>query len=249
MKILAIIPARMGSSRFPGKPLEKILNKPMIAHVYDQVEKNPLLSSTIVATCDNEIADYIKSINAKFVMTGNHHERATDRCAEAIEIFEKQQNIIYDIIIMVQGDEPMINTEMISECIQPMLDDSKIKICNLMGKIENNIEFNDPNVVKVICDNFGNALYFSRASIPHQQNFDKNNSFKQYGIIAFKRDFLLEYLEMKPTSLEIIESIDMLRIIENGIPLKMICSNYNIYTVDTPSDLKMVVRLMKGKIN
>ena len=121
MKILALIPARMGSSRFPGKPLEKIIGKPMIGHVHDNVKKNALLTSTVVATCDEEIANYIRSINARCVMTSIYHKRATDRCAEALEIVEKEDNIKYDIVIMIQGDEPMINPKMISEGLQPMM--------------------------------------------------------------------------------------------------------------------------------
>ena len=243
-KILALIPARMGSSRFPGKPLAKILGKPMIGHVYDRVRKNSLLTSTVVATCDSEIADYVNSLGGSCVMTSSHHKRATDRCAEALEILEEKEKIKYDIIVMVQGDEPMINPVMISEGLQPMLDDSTLQITNLMGKIETDIEFKDPNVVKVVCDITGNALYFSREPIPSQQNIKNPNTFKQYGIIMFQRDFLLKYLEMEPTPLEKVESIDMLRIVENGIPLKMILSEYNIYTVDTPAELTQIENIM-----
>jgi len=245
MRILALIPARMGSSRYPGKPLEKILDKPMIGHVYDGVRKNPLLTSTVVATCDTEIAVYIDSINGKHVMTGNHHKRATDRCAEALKILEKRQKIEYDIVIMVQGDEPMINPEMISEGLNPMINDSSLQIINLMGRIEKDNEFRDPNVVKVVCDLAGNALYFSREPIPNQQKIKTNNIFKQYGIIIFQRNFLLEYLKMNPTPLEELESIDMLRIVENGITLKMVLSKYNIYTVDTPNELSQVEDMMR----
>ena len=245
-KILALIPARMGSRRFPGKPLEKILGKPMIGHVYDNVKKNSLLTSTVVATCDTEIAEYIDSINGKYVMTGNHHKRATDRCAEALEILENQQSIKYDIVVMIQGDEPMVNQKMISEGLKPMINDLSLQITNLMGRINTDDEFNDQNVVKVVCDITGNALYFSREPIPNQQNIKTENIFKQYGIIIFQRDFLLKYLEMEPTPLEKVESIDMLRIVENGIPLKMILSKFNIYTVDTPAELTQVEDLMRN---
>jgi len=248
MNILALIPARMDSTRFPGKPLAKILDKPMIGHVYDQVRKNASLSSTFVATCDNEIVDYIESIGGSCVMTGGHHKRATDRCAEALEILEKKEKIKYDIIVMVQGDEPMINPKMISEGLQPILNDSTIQITNLMGKIKTDVEFKDPNVVKVVCDIAGNALYFSREPIPSQKNVTNTNIFKQYGIIIFQRDFLLEYLVMNPTPLEKVESIDMLRIVENSIPLKMVFSDYNIYTVDTPTELTQVEDIMRSQI-
>ncbi|MDP7197470.1 MAG: 3-deoxy-manno-octulosonate cytidylyltransferase [SAR202 cluster bacterium] len=245
-KILALIPARMGSSRFPGKPLEKILGKPMIGHVYDNVKKNNLITEIAVATCDSEIAEYIDSIGGSYVMTGSYHKRATDRCAEALEILEKEDNIKYDIVIMIQGDEPMINSKMISEGLNPMIDDPSLLITNLMGKIENDMEFKDPNVVKVVCDIAGNALYFSREPIPKQQNIKTENIFKQYGIIIFQRNFLLKYLKMNPTPLEVLESIDMLRIVENRLPLKMILSKFNIYTVDTPSELIKVEDLMRN---
>ena len=245
-KILALIPARMGSSRFPGKPMANILGKPMIGHVYDNMKKNNLITEIAVATCDSEIAEYIDSIGGSYVMTGSYHKRATDRCAEALEILEKEDNIKYDIVIMIQGDEPMINSKMISEGLNPMIDDPSLLITNLMGKIENDMEFKDPNVVKVVCDIAGNALYFSREPIPNQQNIKTENIFKQYGIIIFQRNFLLKYLKMNPTPLEVLESIDMLRIVENRLPLKMILSKFNIYTVDTPSELIKVEDLMRN---
>ena len=249
MKILALIPARMDSSRFPGKPLKKILNKPMIGHVYDRVRHCNILKQTVVATCDQKIADYISSINGQTVMTGYHHQRATERCAEALKILEKKQKIKYDIIVMVQGDEPMVHPDMISEVVQPLLNDTEILVTNLFGRIESNDEFKDYNVVKMVCDLDGNALYFSREPIPNS-NYEKNAlAGKQYGIIAFQREFLLEYVGMPPTPLEKAESVDMLRIIENGIKIKMILSNNNIYTVDTQADLKMVERLMSMEIN
>ncbi|MFC2132738.1 3-deoxy-manno-octulosonate cytidylyltransferase [Bacteroidota bacterium] len=243
--IVALIPARMASTRFPGKPLKKILGKPMIGHIYDKVKKNSLLKSTVVATCDHEIADYIESIDGDYVMTGRYHKRATDRCAEALEKLEKQNNTKYDIVVMVQGDEPMIDPAMISEGLQPMLDDSTLQVTNLMGEIKDDIEFKDPNVVKVVCDIVGNALYFSREPIPSSHYIKNTNIFKQYGVIMFQRNFLFKYLQMNPTPLEKVESIDMLRIIENGIPLKMVLSKYNIYTVDTPTELTQVEDMMR----
>ncbi len=145
MNIIAIIPARMGSSRFPGKPMAKILGKPMIGHVYERVSKSPLLQQTVVATCDQEIADYIQSIGGIAIMTSDQHERASDRCAEALEKLEKEENIKYDIVVMVQGDEPMTHPNMIDEAVQPMLSDSSILVTNLVSKIESEEDFNDRN--------------------------------------------------------------------------------------------------------
>ena len=166
MNILALIPARMGSSRFPGKPMANLLEVPMIEHVYKRVCLNDQLALTAVATCDNEIADHIESIGGSAVMTSSQHERASDRCAEALDILEKKNDITYDIIVMVQGDEPLVHPIMISEALLPMLDDPSILVTNLLGKIRDLAEFEDRNCIKVVCDLKGDALYFSREPIP-----------------------------------------------------------------------------------
>ena len=166
MNILALIPARMGSSRFPGKPMAKILGKPMIGHVYDNVKKNNLINELAVATCDGEIYNYIESIGGRAIMTSDKHERASDRCAEALLKIENEDNINFDIVVMVQGDEPMVHSEMISQAVQPLIDDPNIFITNLLGRIIDEKEFHDKNTIKVVCDNNQNALYFSRESIP-----------------------------------------------------------------------------------
>ena len=173
-KILALIPARMGSSRFPGKPMAKILGKPMIGHVYDNVRKNEFIADLVVATCDDEIYNYIESIGGQAVMTSNRHKRASDRCTEALLKIENKNNIKYDIVVMVQGDEPMTHPDMITEAVQPMLNDSNVLVTNLLGEIENNEEFEDPNCIKVVRDLDGNALYFSREPIPSRTKKDNN---------------------------------------------------------------------------
>ena len=152
MKILSLIPARMGSSRFPGKPMKPILGKPMIGHVFDNVKKNKLINELAVATCDKEIFDYITSIGGKAVMTSDSHERASDRCAEALLVLESKIKENYDIVVMVQGDEPMVHHDMISEALKPMIENSNILITNLLGKIISENEFKDQNCIKVVCD-------------------------------------------------------------------------------------------------
>ncbi len=244
MNILAIIPARMGSSRFPGKPMAKILDKPMIGHVFERVSKCGLVSLTAVATCDEEIRDYIESIGGKAVMTGNHHERASDRCAEALEVLEKERNQKFDIVIMVQGDEPMVHPDMLTEAVGPMLDDSSVLITNLLGSIDSIKEFEDRNCIKVVCDLKGDALYFSREPIPTRSKIDNIPMGKQVCIIPFRRDFLLEYTKMKPTPLEVAESIDMMRILEQGLKVRMVQTRHATYAVDTKEDLKKVERFM-----
>ena len=245
MNILALIPARMGSSRFPGKPMAKIMNKPMIGHVYERVVQCNLLTKVAVATCDNEIAEYINSIGGQAVMTSDQHERASDRCAEALNYLEKEDGIQYDIIVMVQGDEPMTHPNMISEAVTPMLDDPEILVSNLLGDIENIEEFEDRNCIKVVCDQQSNAIYFSREPIPTRSKGGNIPMKKQVCVIPFTRAFLLEYTELSPTPLEIVESIDMMRVLECGMKVKMVPTKHQTYAVDTIEDLNKVEKLMK----
>lgn len=244
MNILALIPARMGSSRFPGKPMAPILGKPMIGHVYERVARNRLLKSTVVATCDEEIEVYVRSIGGRAVMTGSHHERASDRCAEALAIIEREDGVKYDIVVMVQGDEPMTHPDMISEAVQPMLADPTLQIVNLLGKIESSAEFEDRNCIKVVCDLQSNALYFSREPIPTRAKAPVIPMGKQVCIIPFRRDFLLEYTRMQPTPLEIAESVDMMRVLEHGLKVRMVPTRHESRAVDTPADLVNVEKLM-----
>ena len=166
MRILAVIPARMASSRFPGKPMALIHGMPMIGHCYCRVQRCEELSDTYVATCDREIFDYIESIGGKAIMTADTHERASDRAAEAMLKIEEQTAEKTDILVMVQGDEPMDTPQMISEALAPMFADDRIDVVNLVSPISSVDEFEDPNTVKVVIDSSGNALYFSREPVP-----------------------------------------------------------------------------------
>ena len=246
MSIWAIIPARMGSSRFYGKPMKEILGKPMIGHVYQRVSMCPLLERTIVATCDTVIFDYITSIGGEAVMTSDKHERASDRCAEAMLFLEKHTGSMCDIAVMVQGDEPMTHPEMINEAVLPMTRDSSINIVNLVAPIKSIEEFQNRNCIKVVCDLAGNALCFSREPIPtlvKEKNVPMN---KQVCIIPFRRDFLLEYNRLTPTPLEVAESVDMMRVLEHGKDVKMIPTAYETHAVDTVEDLAHVQALMSA---
>lgn len=246
MNIIALIPARMGSSRFPGKPMVEILGKPMIGHVYERVSKSPLLALTAVATCDREIYDYIESIGGVAVMTKDTYERASDRCAEALEKLEKANNTKYDIVVMVQGDEPMTHPGMIAEAVQPMLDDPAVQVVNLLGEIANEAEFEDRNCIKVVCDLNLDALYFSREPIPTRSKSTHIPMGKQVCVIPFRRDYLIEYTRLSPTPLEIAESVDMMRILEHGMKVRMTPTKYNTQSVDTPGDLEKVAVLMEN---
>ena len=238
----------MSSSRFPGKPMTKILGKPMIQHVYERVSSCNSLDDTYVATCDMEIYNFIISIGGKAVMTANNHERASDRCAEALIKIEKEKNLIYDIVVMVQGDEPMTNSEMVQESLNPIINDDKVNVTNLKGKIDSIKEFEDRNCIKVICDLNNNALAFSREPIPTRANTNNLEMFKQVCVISFRRDFLLEYCELLPTPLEIIESIDMMRVLENGYKVKMVVTNHISYSIDVEKDKERVEKFMKNNL-
>ncbi|MGL1862852.1 MAG: 3-deoxy-manno-octulosonate cytidylyltransferase [Pseudodesulfovibrio sp.] len=245
MNILAVIPARMGSSRFPGKPLADIHGVPMVGHVLFRSAMSSLVSEAYVATCDKEIYDYVVSAGGKAVMTADTHDRCSDRTAEAMLTIEKETGQRFDIVVMVQGDEPMVTPEMISAAVQPMLDDPTLSVVNLMADMATEEEFEDPNEVKVVAAPNGDALYFSREPIPSRKNTKSPVPMrKQVCIIPFRRDFLLEFNALPETPLEKVESVDMLRVLEHGGRVRMVSVETDTYSVDTPGDLERVRRLM-----
>jgi len=245
MNIIGIIPARMGSSRFPGKPLAKINGIPMVGHVYFRSKMAKILNEVYIATCDQEIMEYAESVSMKAVMTSDKHERASDRTAEAMLKIEKETGKKTDIVVMIQGDEPMIYPQMIDDAIEPLLHDQGIQVVNLMSRLRSREEHDDPNEVKVVIDKKAFALYFSREPIPSWKKGAKDvPMFKQVCIIPFRRDFLIKFNKLAPTPLEIIESVDMLRILENGLKVKMVSSDFGTYSVDTEEDRIAVEALM-----
>ena len=245
-RIIAVIPARMSSSRFPGKPMALIRGMPMVGHCFFRVQMCPLITETYVATCDREIFDYIEKIGGKALMTANTHERASDRAAEAMLRIEARTGEKTDLLVMVQGDEPMDTPTMIADAVTPMIEDQSINVVNLMGEICELEEFEDANTVKVVADDQGNAIYFSREPIPSRRKGVQNVPMrKQICIIPFRREFLLEFNELPETPLEKIESVDMLRVIESGYSVKMIWTDEPSIGVDTTSDLEVVRKLME----
>jgi 3-deoxy-manno-octulosonate cytidylyltransferase (CMP-KDO synthetase) len=245
LKIMGIIPARMGSSRFPGKPLAKIRGIPMVEHVLRRSLMSKSLNDVYVATCDLEIKEAVEASEGKVVMTKDTHERASDRVAEAMVKVEGERNEKIDIVVMIQGDEPMIFPEMIDDAIEPLLSDQGIMVTNLMAPLKTREEHEDPNEVKVVVDKDDFALYFSREPIPSwKQGAEEVPMYKQVCIIPFRRDFLIKFNELPQTPLEIIESVDMLRVLEQGYKVKMVLSEYETYSVDTLEDLKRVESIM-----
>ena len=245
MKILGIIPARMAASRFPGKPLKLISGIPMIGHCYFRTKLCDAFDEIYVATCDIEIFNYIESIGGKAIMTSDSHERATERTAEALIKIEKINNSKFDIIVMIQGDEPLVYPEMLNQIVQPF-SNKTISVSNLMVKLDDINDINSADTLKVVMDNNKNALYMSREAIPSSKNFKKNISyFRQLGLIAFRRKLLLDFITFPPTKLEIIESVDMNRFLENNIQIHMVETIFEVDAVDTPRDLVRVVEKMK----
>ncbi|MDR3357985.1 MAG: 3-deoxy-manno-octulosonate cytidylyltransferase [Desulfovibrio sp.] len=247
MNIIAVIPARMGSSRYPGKPLALIHNVPMVGHVAFRAAMSKSLSSVHVATCDEIIANYCGNAGLACVMTGDGHTRCTTRTAEALLKIEEADGKKADIVVMVQGDEPMVTPEMIDAAVAPMLGDPSINVVNLMADMETVEEFEDPNEVKVVVDRNMDALYFSREPVPsRKKGSDKVPMRKQVCVIPFRRDYLLRFNEMEESPLEIHESVDMLRILEYGEKVRMVPTSVRTFSVDTPGDLAHVARLMEG---
>lgn len=241
MNIIAVIPARMGSSRFPGKPLAPILGKPMIEHVYRRTLMAKELNAVYIATCDREIAEATESFGGKVIMTSAAHQRASDRVAEAI------QHLSADIVVMVQGDEPMITPAMVSASVGPFREDSTVICTNLTTRIKSAEGFQDRNTIKLVMDQRKNALYFSREPIPTESllGMDRIPAYKQVCVIAFTREGLQEFTGLSPTPLEQAESIDMLRFLEHGIPIRLVEIEGETHAVDNPADLARVEELMR----
>lgn len=244
MNVISIIPARMGSSRFPGKPLEKIHGMPMVGHCYHRTVMAPGIDKAYVATCDVEIAEYIQSIGGNVVMTADTHTRATTRTAEALEKIEVETGKLIDIVVMVQGDEPLILPKTIGETI-PQFRDQSVNIVNIMSNLETEKSFKDFNNVKVVVDNNNNALYFSREPIPSSwMGWEKIPKYMQTGIIAFRRNTLIDFNAMEETQLEQIESVDMNRVLETGGRIRMVLTEATTIGVDVPEELLTVEKML-----
>ena len=245
MKVIGIVPARMSASRFPNKPMASICGMPMVGHCYHRTKLAIGKCSTYVATCDEEIANYITSIGGASIMTSSNHFRATTRTAEAMEIIEGNMGNKVDIVVMVQGDEPLILPETIAATIHSFRDPS-VQIVNVMSHIHTHDDFLDKNNVKVVINNDGNALYFSREPIPSPwRGGGEFTKYMQTGIIAFRREALIKFNQMEESSLEKIESIDMNRVLEAGGKIRMIATDNITIGVDTPEELLRAGELIK----
>lgn len=241
MRVVAVIPARMGSSRFPGKPLAMLSGRTMIEHVFRRAAMCERLDAVYVATCDEEIRFAAAGFGCNVFMTSASHERASDRVAEAAERIEA------DIVVMIQGDEPLITPGMIDAALVPLLQEPSVTCVNLARRIESRAEFVDPNTIKVVTDCRGDAIYFSRAPIPatNVERFGRTPMLKQVCVIPFRRAALREFAQLAPTPLECAESIDMLRWIEHGGRVRIVETEAETHAVDTPADLRLVETMMR----
>ncbi len=247
MNIVGIIPARMKATRFPGKPLAKIHGIPMVGHVYFRSKMAKSLDDVDVATCDQEIFDYTRSIGGKAVMTKDTHPDAIDRTAEAVVNIEKETVKKIDFAALIQGDEPMLVPEMVDEMVVPVREDTSLQVVNLIQKAGSEEEFESSNTVKLSLDTQNYILYLTRVPIPSRAKFKGEiPMWKQLGMMTFKNDALRTYASLARTPLEIIEGVGMLRLLENGMRIKAASTIHRTHSVDTPEDLEEVEKLMKG---
>jgi 3-deoxy-manno-octulosonate cytidylyltransferase (CMP-KDO synthetase) len=233
MNVIGVIPARFQSVRLQGKPLASIGGRPMIQHVYERAAKSSLLTDLLVATDDQRIFDAVSAFGGKAVMTSPDHRSGTDRVAEATA------NLAADVVVNIQGDEPFISPRVIDQLVEPFHSESGIEMSTLMGPIDNDRDLQDPNVVKVVVDRAGFALYFSRSLIPFPRNASPDSAaFEHIGLYAYTKAFLAEYSEMAPAKLEQIEGLEQLRVLENGRRIRVVETHDHLgLSVDTPEDL------------
>ena len=252
-RIIAIIPARYASTRFPGKPIADLLGKPLIQWVYENARKSPLLDDVIVATDSPLIYKVVNSFGGKVVITAESHKSGTDRIAEVA------QQLSADIIVNIQGDEPLMRPEMIEEAVTPFIKGQgargkrqEIDVTTLKKRMTDLQELENPNVVKVVTDKEGFALYFSRASIPYYRDVGNKQqpiAYKHIGLYVYTKDFLLRFTKKPLSQLEKIEKLEQLRMLENGTRPLVVETEYDSIGVDTPEDLEKVKKFFQKKKN
>jgi len=237
--ITVVIPARMASSRYPGKPLVSILGLPLVEHVRRRALLAQGVDLVAVATCDNSIKETVEASGGCAVMTKDTHERCTDRVEEAM------QRLPGDIVAMVQGDEPLLIPEAVSQVVQPLLDDPGLDVVNLLSPLESPDDYTNPNIVKAVCDWRGNVIYLTRAPVPHFRQQVPVPVYRQTGIMAFRASFLPRFSALPEGALEKAESVDMLRVLEHGIRIGGVVAGYTTLGVDRPGDVALVESVLR----
>ena len=243
MNTLCVIPARYASTRLPGKPLADIAGKPMIVRVYEQASRAKRLSGVIAAVDDERVYEAVVSHGGKAMMTAKDHPTGTDRLAEVAAAHPGAE-----LIINVQGDEPLIEPDLIDALAAAFEEDPELQMATVKSPMTDENEMRNPNNVKVVTDKKGYALYFSRSLLPYPRENTGVTVYKHIGIYAYRRDFLLQYARMEPTALEQTESLEQLRALENGYKIKVIATDFRFVGVDTPEDLAEVNRLYKERL-
>jgi 3-deoxy-manno-octulosonate cytidylyltransferase (CMP-KDO synthetase) len=243
-KVVAIIPARYHSNRFEGKPLAPIMGRPMIQHVVERARQVELLSRVVVATDDERIAAAVRSFGGEVVLTRPDHATGTDRLAEAASLIDISEQ---DIIVNIQGDQPLFPAEVVAQVAGPLLEDPSLPMATLIYKIVRPEEIDDPNHVKTVFDRHGNALYFSRASIPFQRNpeeTDRPTYYKHLGFYAYRKGFLLTFVGLPEGEWERFEKLEQLRALEYGYRIRVVLTGHDSIEVDTPKDIERVEEVL-----
>lgn len=243
--VVAIIPARYESNRFRGKPLAKIAGKPMIQHVVERAQEVDLLSRVVVATDDQRIGDCVESFGGEYVLTRSDHVSGSDRLAETAELVGISE---HDVVVNIQGDQPLFPAEVVEQVARPLLDDPALPMSTLIYKIIREEEINDPNHVKTVFDRDNYALYFSRSPIPFQRNPEDNISptyYKHLGFYAYRKGFLLTFVALPEGEWERFEKLEQLRALEYGYKIKVTLTEHDSIEVDTPEDLLRVEQYLK----
>lgn len=244
MKVLGVIPARYASTRFRGKALANLLGKPMIQHVYERASGAQTLDELIVATDDQRIFEAVKKFGGEVAITAEH-PTGTDRIAEIAARSDAE------VLVNVQGDEPLIDPAMIDEAVEPVLQDTSVDLGTLVHRIHSEAEYLNPNVVKVVVDRAGFAMYFSRSSIPYVKRSESQKkwaesvlSYRHVGLYVYRKHAILSFAQMSPSPFETLEGLEQLRFLENGYRMKVVETEYESVGVDTPEDLATVRRIM-----
>jgi 3-deoxy-manno-octulosonate cytidylyltransferase (CMP-KDO synthetase) len=241
MKSVIVIPARYGATRFPGKSLARIKGRPMLQWVWEAASRSRLTEQVIVATDDDRIADVAAKFGADVVMTKQSHRSGTDRMAEVADKVPAQ------LYVNVQGDEPLLSRDAVDDLIRAMMENPRTPIGTLAHRIEKKAEWLSPDVVKVVCNRHNEALYFSRSPLPFQRRFDPAvRLLRHVGIYAFRARALATFVSLKPSSLELAESLEQLRALENGLAIQVIETKYRCLGVDTPADLARVEAALRA---
>jgi len=245
-RIAGIIPSRYGSSRLPGKPLKPICGKPMIQRVYERARLARYLTEVTVATDDERIARVVEAFGGSHVMTSPEHPSGTDRLAEAVEQLD------VDIVVNIQGDQPFLDPLMIEEAVQPLLDEPDLQMVTLKHPIAREEDLQDPAVVKVVTDLRGNALYFSRSLIPYPRQHVGQKVYEHVGLYVYRKSFVLTLAALPPTQLELTESLEQLRVLENGYTLRVVETKvhdnvFSGFSVDTEQDLMRAEEMLQER--